>query len=302
MLIFQRCWVITFWQNLCLVKFCDKQAPPTGSGRCTAWFDLHLSCGVSSQQPKRHSWSNFLLLGRSPSYPLFWWEAVTYMINTTLKAPSHQHPHSVIAYFKKWQFLILPPGTFYLFYHSCMELMLFIQPFPVYSVQNWTWFEKNNAKASTQLWTPHFCCCYGFLHLLIHGIVPFACPCRNVERSGALHLPWPLMRRWRRLPLYRLPPLNPLPPSPHSVALQPILHEVLVELLLCHADLASFVMPLPGSDLPFWFSRRCWGCTTEQGRDLPGWILTTAMSVEEVYIKMPKFTLSDIIFQTFRRK
>lgn len=92
----------------------------------------------------------------------------------------------------------------YLFYCSCMELMVFIQPFPVYSdlvseilkaIQNWTWFGKNNTKASMQLWTLHFCCCYGVLHLLIHGIAPFPCLCRNVERSDALHLPWPLKGR-----------------------------------------------------------------------------------------------------------
>lgn len=92
--------------------------------------------------------------------------------------------------------------NFYLFYRSCMELMIFIQPFPVFSdlvseilkaIQNWAWFGKNNTKASTQLWTPHFCRCYGVLHLLIHGMVPFPCPCRNVECSGVLRLPWPLM-------------------------------------------------------------------------------------------------------------
>ena len=103
----------------------------------------------------------------------------------------------IFLYYPTWHNL-------YLFYCSCMELMIFIQPFPMYSnlvseilkaIQNWTWFGKNNTKASTQLWTPHFCCCYGVLHLLIHGIVPFPCPCRNVERSGVLHLLWSLMGR-----------------------------------------------------------------------------------------------------------
>ena len=61
-------------------------------------------------------------------------------------------------------------------------------------------------------------------------------------------------KKGRRLPLYLLSPLNPLPPSPHSAALQPVPHGMLVELLHHHADLASFVVHLPVSDLPFVFS------------------------------------------------
>jgi len=63
------------------------------------------------------------------------------------------------------------------------------------AIQKWTWFGNNNTKASTQLWTLHFCWCYSILHLLIHGIVSFPCPCRNLQCSGVLHLPWPLMGR-----------------------------------------------------------------------------------------------------------
>lgn len=170
----------------------------------------------------------------------------------------------------------------YLFYCSCMELMVFIQPFPVYSdlvseilkaIQNWTWFGKNNTKSSTQLWTLHFCCCYGVLRLLIHGIAPFPCPCRNVERSDALHLPWPLKGRWGGgCHSTACPPLDPQPPSPWGDP-----PWGLAELLHRHADLASFVVPLPGCDLPLSFSGAVQ--PAEQGGHLPGWILTTATSV-----------------------
>lgn len=68
-------------------------------------------------------------------------------------------------------------------------------------------------KASKQLlWTLHFWCCYVVLHLFIHGIVSFPCPCRNVERSGASSSASD-GKKGRRPPFCCLPPATHCPDS-----------------------------------------------------------------------------------------